>query len=190
MGVTARFHVTRPVVWVCLLLAGAVAADEAQPTERSSRSTIGAAGLGLIGFGLGHYYAGDQGSGNTFLALDGALAVGSLAYMAFNQNDFWGVDDLNALAFYLGAKPILSLVQAVDAGFEAAEYNRRHAFAAGWQRPALGFGFALSDNELFGRAPTGLDPRMWTRYQSVQPTWELRFDPLTPGAMLGYRGSF
>lgn len=190
MGVSARSYVTRPMVWLCLLLAGALAAEEAPPTESSSRSPIGAAALGLIGFGLGHYYAGDQGSGNTFLALDGALGVGSLLYVALNEDDFWDFDDFATGIFYLTAKSILSVVQAVDAGFEAGEYNRSHAFAAEWQRPALGFGFALSDDELFGRAPAGLDMRMWTRYQSVQPTWELRFNAVTPGAMLGYRATF
>ncbi len=194
------------VLACCLLTAVAAAAE---PSERSRRDPWAAAGLGVIGFGLGHYYAGDQGSGNSFLIAESALLGATIAFggdveWTHHHDLLADLDDnptpdelarettvLDRWGLYFIAKSVFSVFEAVDAYHEARQHNRAAAAGLVYQpaQPAFRLSLASSRDEWFGRSPLGLG-RPLSSLRFREPTWELRLDALGAGAMLGYRGSF
>ncbi len=180
-----------------------------EAAKPASKDPGTAAALGVLGFGLGHYYAGDPGSGTTYLVADSVIwGVGIAALAAGGssdrgRNDRQGLFDdafgdalgsvIAGVILWSAVRVGVTTAQAVDAYGEARAYNRAHGAAFDMTplgRSDFGFSVAFTQDSLYSRRPLGLDRANWQFYQAVQPTWELRLDPVTPGAMLGYRATF
>lgn len=194
------------VLCSCLVIAVAAPAEADEPSRRDPWA---AAGLGLIGFGLGHYYAGDQGSGNSYLIAESGLLTATILFggdveWTHHHDLLADLDDnpspedlarettvLDRWGLYFIAKSVFSIFEAVDAYHEARQYNRAATAGLVYRpvQPAFGLSLSTSRDEWFGRSPLGLG-RPLSSVGFREPTWELRLDPLGSGAMLGYRGSF